>query len=321
MNFLYLARADVQSLMPEPRELEAVVEAAFRGLADGSAQVVPKNGMDPAPGTFFHAMPARPGSDIAGMKWVGVANNAARGHPELPHINALIILNDLASAGIRAVMDGDAITALRPAAVSMVAARRLARAGSRRMGFVACGMQARAHFDAFSAAFPIQEVRCYSRRVETAQAFAQELGERGVQVQAVADPRAAVEGMDIVVTSMPRSPGLKPYLDPAWLSPGSFVSAPDLARGWACTELRGLDVLATDDFAQSAEAMASGHIPWNGRFDCDLPGLVTGKHPGRTAPGQRTFFIHPGLGLGDIAIASLILERARASGAGTLLPR
>lgn len=321
MNFLYLARADVQALMPAPRELETVVEAAFRGLADGSAEVVPKNGMDPAPGTFFHAMPARPNATVAGMKWVGVSNNAARGHPELPHINALIVLNDLASAGIQAVMDGDAITALRPAAVSMVAARRLARADSRRMGFVACGMQARAHFDAFSQAFPIEEVRCYSRRLDTAQAFAKELAARGVNAQAAADPRGAVEGMDIVVSSMPRSPGLKPYLDPAWLSPGSFVSAPDLARGWICTDLRKLDVLATDDFRQSAEAMASGHIPWSGRFDCDLPALVTGKHPGRTGPGQKTFFIHPGLGLGDIAIASLVLERARAKGLGTLLPR
>jgi ornithine cyclodeaminase/alanine dehydrogenase-like protein (mu-crystallin family) len=321
VNFLYLAGADVRALMPAPRELETVVEAAFRGLADGSAAVVPKNGMDPLPGTFFHAMPARPGPAVAGMKWVGVSNNAARGHPELPHINALIVLNDLASAGILAVMDGDAITALRPAAVSMVAARRLARADSRRMGFVACGAQARAHFDAFAAAFPIEEIRCYSRRLETAQAFAKELQSRGVAAQAVTEPRAAVDGMDIVVTSMPRSPGLKPYLDPGWLSPGSFVSAPDLARGWICGELRRLDLLATDDIAQSEEAMATGHIPWKGSFDCDLAGLLAGKHPGRQGPAQKTFFIHPGLGLGDLAIASLILERARAKGAGTLLPR
>ena len=120
---------------------------------------------------------------------------------------------------------------------------------------------------------------------------------------------------------MPRSTGLKPYLDPGWLSPGSFVSAPDLARGWVCTELRRLDLLATDDFMQSAEAIACGHIPWTGRFDCDLAGLVTGKHPGRQRREQKTFFLHPGLGLGDIAIASLILERARAQGVGTLLPR
>ena len=307
--------------MPPPRELASVVEAAFRGLADGSAESVPKIGMDPAPGTFFHAMPACPGGAIAGMKWVGVSNNAARGAPQLPHINALIVLNDQASAGIRAVMDGDAITALRPAAVSMVAARRLASADSSRMGFIACGAQARAHFEAFSAAFPIRQARCYSRRLETAQAFAKELSAKGVDARAMTEPSGAVEGMDIVVTSMPRSPGLTPYLDPAWLSEGSFVSAPDLARGWLCGDLRKLDVLATDDFRQSAEAMASGHIPWSGTFDCDLPGLVTGKHPGRERPSQKTFFIHPGLGLGDIAIASLILERARSGGVGTLLPR
>ncbi|MCC6209549.1 MAG: ornithine cyclodeaminase family protein [Burkholderiales bacterium] len=321
MDFLYLSRAEVQALLPAPREMEAVVEAAFRGLADGSAEVVPKNGLDPMPGTFFHAMPARPDGSVAGMKWVGVSNNAARGRAELPHINALIVLNDLASAGIQAVMDGDAITALRPAVVSLLAARRLARTGSARIGFVACGTQARSHFEAFAAEFPLREARCYGRRRETAQGFANDLAARGVDARAVAEPREAVEGMDIVVTSIPRSPGLKPCLDPAWLSPGSFVSAPDLARGWICGDLRRLDILATDDLRQSAEAMASGHIPWSGTFDCDLTALLTGKHPGRSGADQKTFFIHPGLGLGDIAIASLVLERALAAGAGTRLPR
>jgi ornithine cyclodeaminase/alanine dehydrogenase-like protein (mu-crystallin family) len=62
-------------------------------------------------------------------------------------------------------------------------------------------------------------------------------------------------------------------------------------------------------------------LPWQGEWDADLAELVCGKHPGRTSAQQRAFFIHPGLGLGDIAIAALALERALEAGLGTVLPR
>jgi len=318
-DFLYLSRADIVSLALTPREVETAVEAAFRGLADGSAQTVPKLGIDPAPGTFFHAMPARiDAAGTVGMKWVGVANNAGRG---LPHINAILVLNDLETSVIKAVMEADTITGMRPAAVSLIAARRLARPDSSRMGFIACGLQARTHVEAFSAAFPIKHATCYSRRLETAEKFAAELLTKGIDAKAVTDPRAAVEHQDIVVTSIPRSPGLSKYLDPAWVSPGAFVAAPDLARCWHGEALRAMDVLATDDRQQSRDAAASGHLPWSSDWDADLCELITGKHAGRTTPAQRTCFIHPGLGLGDIAVAAVALERAIKQGIGTRLPR
>ena len=318
-DFLYLSRADIVSLGLTPREVETAVEAAFRGLADGSAESVPKLGIDPAPGTFFHAMPARvDAARTVGMKWVGVANNAGRG---LPHINAILVLNDLETAVIKVVMEADTITGMRPAAVSLIAARRLARADSRRMGFIACGLQARTHFEAFSVAFPITQATCYSRRPETAEKFAAELRAKGIDAKAVTDPRTAVENQDIVVTSIPRSPGLVKYLDPAWVSPGTYIAAPDLARCWHGEALRGIDLLATDDRKQSRDAAASGYLPWSGDWDADLCELITGKHAGRTTAAQRTCFIHPGLGLGDIAVAAMVLERALARGIGTRLPR
>ncbi|MBK8064421.1 MAG: ornithine cyclodeaminase family protein [Betaproteobacteria bacterium] len=322
-RLLYLSRADIDALALTPSEIETAVETAFRGLAGGRAESLPKQGIDPTPASFFHSMPARlDAAGTVGVKWVGVAANAddpATRH--LPNINAMILLSDLRTAQLLAVMDGDAITALRPAAVSLVAARRLARAESRRMGFIACGVQARAHLQAFAAVFPIRELACYSRRLETAQSFAAEARALGFEAHAVSDPRAAVAGMDIIVSSVPRAKGLKKFLDPAWLAPGAFVSATDLARCWDGTRLRDLELLATDDRAQSREAAAQGHIPWQGEFDAALSELVTGSHPGRRHAAERAMFIHPGLGLGDIAVAAFALARARERGLGTLLPR
>lgn len=320
-EFLYLTRAQVEAAMPPPREFEAAIESAFAGLASGAASCPNHSRIDTQPGTFFQAMPARvDAARTVGMKWVCVATNSDNARPE-PNINGIIVVNDLETAVIKAVMDGDLITALRPAMVSLVGARRLARADSSRIGFIACGVQARAHFDALVTEFPLTHATCYSRTPATAQAFANELRERGIDARAVTEPREAIEGHDFVVTSIPGSKGLQPYLDPAWIDPGTCVLAADLARCWFPEPLDSIDVMVADSREACRDAAAHGRIRWKGEFHAELSQLVTGAHPGRTSASQRTLILHPGLGLGDVAIAALVVARARAMGLGTLLAR
>jgi ornithine cyclodeaminase/alanine dehydrogenase-like protein (mu-crystallin family) len=319
-TFLYLSSEDIDALGLTTQAVENAVAAAYRALGQAKAGSVPKAGFSITPSTFFHAMPARyDAKGTVGIKWIGTADNAGSG---LPHISSIIVLSDLETAVVKAVMDGTQITAIRPAAVSLIAARHLARSDSHRMSFIACGMQARSHLEAFSAAFPIREIACYSRRKETAEAFAVRVREHGLIAHVVSSPRDAVQGQDIVVSSAPRASFPAPFLDPAWLSPGAFVSGVDLGRSWRCDGLRELDLIATDNRVQSRqEAAQPGVLPWQGEWDADLAELVCGQHPGRTSAQQRAFFIHPGLGLGDIAIAALALERALEAGLGTVLPR
>lgn len=318
-TFLYLSSADVSALALTPQDTAQAVEDAYRALAESGAASVPKSGFDVTASTFFHAMPARyDRKGAVGIKWIGTALNAAHG---LPHINAIIVLNDIETAVIRAVMDGTVITALRPAAVSLVAARRLARRDSHRISFYPCGVQALAHLDAFAAEFPLKHVTCFSRSTSKAEAFAIKARERGFSASVATDARTAIEHQDIIVSSAPRAVDLVKILDPSWLSPGAFVTGVDLARSWQCRDLHELELLATDNHAQSREATATGIISWAGEYDAELSELVSGSHPGRTSPKQRAFFIHPGLGLGDVAMASLIFERAQKLGIGTRLAR
>jgi ornithine cyclodeaminase/alanine dehydrogenase-like protein (mu-crystallin family) len=319
-SFLYLSSADVDALGLTAQSVESAVAAAYRALGQGRAASVPKSGFNVTPSTFFHAMPARYDEQgVVGIKWIGTADNSARG---LPHINSIIVLSDIETAVIRAVLDGTQITAIRPAAVSLVAARHLARADCRRIGFVACGVQAMSHLQGFATAFGLREVTCHSRRAETAERFAARARSMGFEARAVTDPRAAVEGQDIVVSSAPRASFPEPFLDPAWISPGAFVSGVDLGRSWRCAELRQLELVVTDNRAQSAhEASQPGVLPWQGEWDADLAEIASGAHPGRTAADQRAFFIHPGLGVGDVAIAALAVAMAHARSIGTMLPR
>jgi ornithine cyclodeaminase/alanine dehydrogenase len=318
-TLLYLSSADIDALALTPREITDAVENAYRALAQGGARSVPKSGFDVTASTFFHAMPARyDEAGMIGMKWIGTALNAAKG---LPHINAMIVINDIETAVVQAVMDGTIITAVRPAAVSLAAARRLARPDSSRISFYPCGVQALAHLDYFATEFPLREVSCFSRTTATAETFAAKARERGFSAKVVTQARDAVEGQDIVISSAPRAADLAKILDPAWLSPGAYVSGVDLGRAWQLHDLRQIEILATDNHDQSREAAAAGIISWVGEYDAELSELVAAKQPGRTSNAQRAFFIHPGLGLGDVAIAVLALRRAKARGIGMRLPR
>jgi len=319
-TLLYLSSAAIDALGLTAFGVERAVADAYRALGQGQAGSVPKIGFNVTPSTFFHAMPALYGAKgLLGIKWIGTADNSAL---NLPHISAMIVLSDVRTAVIKAVLDGTQVTAIRPAAVSLVAARHLARKDSRRIGFIACGVQAMAHLEAFMQAFALREVTCYSRRLESAERFANRVRAMGLQARAVSSARAAVEDQDIVVSSAPRASFKEPFLDPAWLSPGAYVSGVDLGRSWKTAEVRSMDLIATDNREQSVnEAAQKGVLPWKGEWDADLAELASGTHPGRTNSDQRAFFIHPGLGLGDLAIAVLAYELALTRGIGVVLPR
>ena len=132
----YLSSDDVVACMPPLAERLALAERTMRALV-ADADMPPKIGIHArAPGTFAHAMPAylrgaaADGSaDAMGMKWVsGSPANNERG---LPTINAIVVLNDPATALPIAILDGGPITAQRTAAVSGVAIRRFAPVGGR----------------------------------------------------------------------------------------------------------------------------------------------------------------------------------------------
>ena len=110
-------------------------------------------------------------------------------------------------------------------------------------------------------------------------------GKPGWRPWVVEDPRAAVEGCEVVVATVPAQAGLPPFLEPARVAPGGFVgrrrSRPPLA---AEARLRqDFDLMITDDHRQSEGRLRGGRqaLPHAGPFDADLGDFITGRHPGR----------------------------------------
>ena len=149
----YLTAADVEAMAPPPQLLREAIIRIFRAKDQDLTVHEPKMTMLIAPGHFFQSLVGASLDENRAMtKWASiVAENSGRG---LPNVTSLIILTDLATGQPLAILDGNWITAARTAAMTAVAATFLARADSRTIGFIGCGVQALSHLSSLTSAVP-----------------------------------------------------------------------------------------------------------------------------------------------------------------------
>jgi alanine dehydrogenase len=316
-SLLYVSNRDVVRLELAPEEARAAIEEALRS-PPSEIFMVPKLNLPLRDGDFFQAMPAASRAlGLALVKWTGVI--AAPG-PGLPNVSALVALSDIARGNPVAVLAANRITALRTAAMTAIAARRLARADSAAVAFIGTGVQARSHLAALRALFPkLARAVLFGRAPTSVAAFAEDVRALGIGCEISEGARQAVEAADIVVTSVPAAANFVPFLDGGWLKPGAFAAMVDLGRSWRRDTIRDLDVMATDDRAQSKALAADGKLAHAGPWAADLADFASGRHAGRTDARQRTGFVFAGMALADLAVAALAYRRALAAGIGVRL--
>src|SRR3954466_15415562 len=163
---LFLSRTDVEQCGLSLADCIDACEEALSAKAAGQCEMPPKLGVSPRPGALFHAMPARiPG--VAGMKWISVFAN------QRPALSALIVLNDLETGAPTAIVEGTHLTALRTAAATAIAARRLARSDAETVAIIGPGQQGRAHLAALRLVLPgLKRCRAWGPSGATAERYA-----------------------------------------------------------------------------------------------------------------------------------------------------
>lgn len=319
---LYLGRAELEAIDLTPAAVLEALQDAFRDHAARATVHQPPLHLDLGPGHGFRTYcSAWPGRGLASGKWLGIGP-AAPGDPG-SGIDAIIAISDIATARLLCVMDGTKVTRLRTAGLSTLAALRLADPGATSVGFVGCGTQAHAHLEALASAFPaLRSVHAFSRTRESAERLLGQARASGLEGRFCETAEMAVSEATIVVTSVPASPGLVPFLDAARVAPGAFVSAVDVGRSWRPERLGAFDLLVCEDRTQwSAPPFGSPLQGARATFDADLADLLSGRHPGRSGPGCRSMFLFQGHGLADLAVASTLYRAALARGVGLRLPR
>src|SRR5205085_3410010 len=129
----------------------------------------------------------------------------------------LVMLFDLDTLAPVAIVHDGYLQRVRVGATSALAARRLARKGTRAVGLLGAGWQAGAQVEGLREVFDVDEVRVFSPTREKLEAFAAEH-----DAVAVDSAREAIEGADVVVLA---TNSHKPVLDGAWLENGQHVNS------------------------------------------------------------------------------------------------
>ncbi len=235
-------------------EPQALVRALESLLADPAVQV-PERLVQALPGGgSLFVMPALDGR-IAITKLI-TFTPANAGTPR-PAIQGDVVVFDAASGERTLVLDGPTVTAQRTAAVSLLAAQRLASVPEGPLLIVGAGAQGLSHLEAFCAGLPVSEVRVASRSRASAERLVQRARELGRTARVVDDPDAALADCPLVVTCTPASGVVlrsRPRDDAFIAAVGAFTPqmvelAPELCRH--CAD-HGRIVLDTMDAVHEA---------------------------------------------------------------------
>jgi ornithine cyclodeaminase/alanine dehydrogenase len=309
-DFLYLSDSALDTLGITPAEIADAIEAALVAKSEGRLHTTPKSALLPGEGRYMMSTLSVGDDGLTVVKQVTVSpKNPGRG---LAAINGAIMVLDAKTGLLRAVLGANWITAHRTAALSAVAARKLADPASKTIAFVGCGVQADSHLTAFKDMFPLKQVIAAgrgSKNIERFSTFAAGLGLSCRQ----ASPEEAARQADIVVTSITLNYDTQPFLNAHWLKPNAFAAITDLFIPWQDDSVSAFGTVVVDDMEQERTA-EKPMLPQNA-IAGDLTDLVTDKLPDRES-GKPAAFAFRGIALGDYAASALALRRAEACGAG-----
>jgi len=328
LETLILTDDEVKGLLSMKEVMEAV-ELAFREKGVGRAQMPAKiylfykkyNGDLRTMPSYLEEL------DISAVKIVNV-------HPDnrtkynLPTIMAVIVLIDPKSGAPTAIMSGTTITDMRTGAAGGIAAKYLANKGSKIVGLVGAGAQARTQLMALLQVYgKFEEVRIWSRSRETKQRFVAETEptyRRLCKIIPVETVKEAVEGADIVVTT---TPSRQPLVMNAMLSSGvhfNCIGADAPGKEELDPVILKRAKIVVDDWEQASHSgeinvpLSQGIIKRESVW-AEIGEIVAGLKPGRERRDEITIFTSTGLAVQDAVTAKIAYDKAIKKGIGRFI--
>jgi ornithine cyclodeaminase/alanine dehydrogenase-like protein (mu-crystallin family) len=302
---LFLSDQDLEALNIQPSEVADAIEVALIAKADGRLHTSPKTAILPGDGRYAMSTLAVGEDGFIVVKQVTVCpDNPAIG---LPAINGAIMVLDGQTGVLRALLEANWITAVRTAALSAVAARRLADPCAETVIFVGAGVQAHAHLAAFSEMFPLKGICVLGRGQSNIEKLCQQARELGLDAEASTSAKDALQKADLVVTSVTLDYSIKSFLDARWLKTNAFAAITDACIPWVPDSMSAFKTVIVDDREQELES-EKPMLPYE-HISADLTELVThGANRGKFE--QPAAFAFRGISLGDYAAATLAVRRA-----------
>lgn len=303
-----ITEAEVERLLDVDALIAAVADALVDLSAGRAIQPLrsvmlfgPQTRFDPEhpPGVMF-VKPSQIGGALATKLITQVPSNAARGKPTMI---ATVLLMSPETGEVLAVIEANALTALRTAAASAVAARALAHPDASVVALLGSGVLARSHARLLRRVRPIREIRVWSRDPANAGRCADDIG--GVLAPSA---EQAVRGADIVCTVSNAS---EPILEGRWLAAHALVAAVGAPRpGWRELDDEAMRNPVVADQREAAEKESGDVIRSGATVYAELGEILSGALP-RPSAKRPVIFKSLGLAVEDAVAARLVYEAAQ----------
>lgn len=328
---LVLSGDEVRSV--SRRGIVDAVEEAFKQLALGNVALPERNVFKvPGSGSNYVIMTAYVGGEVnsLGTKLL-ISNLRNPSKFNLPANLATVILNDVETGELIALMEGASITAMRTAAVCAVATKYVARKDAETVGLFGAGLVGRELMLAIPTVRDIEKIRVFDlpELYDKTKLVCEEIGkELGLDAIAVKSPKEAIEDSDIVCTAT-TSP--EPVFKGQWVEQGTHINSIGIAGGTAreiddVTVKRARKPIVVDlkehmikeGLARDILIPLSENLLSKGDI-IDLSDVVVGEKTGRLADDEITFFKSGGVAIQDVAAAKRVYDLAKKEKIGTTL--
>ena len=338
---LVLKNHQMENLLPNAEEIDAI-ELAFRELGQGKAMLAPRARLrtpwkeEGGQYYFNNIMGLVPGMksmalriDSSFSNEIQVDGSKRRVYPG--DFIGLVMLFDMDTCNILAIMDDHYISAMRVGATSAVASNYLARKDASVMALLGSGEQAKTQVTAHACVRKLTKVKVYSPTKANREKFAKAVSaETGIEVVPMNSAEEAVRGSDIVTAA---TNTVDPVILGKWIEPGMHLNS--IVGGDGFLPRKELD----DDAVLKANLIVVGYkaqifldkqAEFHDRLERglvkaedlhELGELVNGNCRGRQSEKEITFFKNnTGMGIQFAVTARKMYDKAREKGIGTELP-
>jgi ornithine cyclodeaminase len=314
---LLIVGEDICAEVVSSADAFAAVEAVFGAMAKGDAYNFPV--VREAIGYADALYGFKSGFDRAG-KTLGVKSggywpgNMAKG---LTNHQSTIFLFDPDTGMLEALVGGNYLTAVRTAASSSVSVAHLARKDAKVIGMVGAGHQSTFQLRAAAAQRDFEKVVAWNPHPEMLPKLEAIAREIGLDFEAVS-PEELGARADVIITI---TSAFEPLLMKEWIKPGTHIACMGTdtkGKQEVDPELLSAATVFADEIAQSITIGEAQHAIAAGLVkDSDITpigAVINGAHPGRSSDTEITLFDGTGVGLQDLAVASVAAREAERQG-------
>jgi len=327
MKIRFLSSNDIRQALPMEAAIEGM-KLAYSRLSSGRVEMplrsrvyVPKQ-----EGVLLTMPSAIQDDEEMAVKIVTVFGaNPARG---LPLIHAAVLVFDADNGQVKALMDGEVLTAVRTGAGVGVATDLLAPVDAATVAIIGSGKQACSQLDAICTVRSIRQAWVYSPNSEHTQTFTEEMSGAGPipnNILAVSSSAEAVKDADIVCTA---TTSTTPVVSFKNLKQGVHINA----VGSFQPKMQEIDSETIQNalvFVDSRESalvetgdivipLKQGLITEN-NIHAEIGELINRTKFGRTSQEQMTFFKSCGVAVQDTVSAGIALKNAERENLGTIV--